>query len=80
MQRKLLEILKEFLGGADMLHQNIPTEISIIFVSKFLQNGRYKKFLVKQTLFGKMCLYTRKIKQRLVFLTKAQKTTAPSRL
>ena len=59
-----------------MLHQNIPKEISTIFASKFLQSGRYKKFSVKHTLFVKMCVYTRKIKQRVVFVTKASKTNA----
>ena len=59
-----------------MLHQNIPTEISIIFPLKFLQSGRYKKFSVEHTLFVKTCLCTRKVKQRLVFLTKVSKTTA----
>ena len=53
-KRKMSEILKEFLGGASMLHQNIPTEILIIFASQFLQSGRYKKFSVEHTLCGKM--------------------------
>ena len=75
-QQKLMKNLIEFLGGAGILYQNIPTKISIIFVSKFLQSGRYKKFSVEHTLFVKMCLYTRKDKLRLVFLTKVSKTTA----
>ena len=75
-QRNLTEILIEFLGGAGMLPQNIPTEISIIiFARKFLQSGRYEKFSVEHTLFVKMCFYTRKVKQRLVLLTKVSKTT-----
>ena len=60
--RKLSEILTEFLGGTSILHQNIPTEILIIFAPKFLQSGRYKKFSVEYAL--------------LVFLTKVSKSTA----
>ena len=74
-QRKLLEILTKFLSEADMLHQNIPREISIIFAAKVLQSRRYKKFLVEHTVFVKVCLYTCKVKQRLVFLTEVKKTS-----
>ena len=59
-----------------MLYQNIPTEILTIFAAKFLRSGRYEKFSVEHTLLMKMCLYTRKVKQRLIFLTKVSKTTA----
>ena len=72
-KRKSSEILKEFLGGASMLHQNIPKQNSIIFAAKFLQSRRYKKFSVEHTLCGKMWLHTRKVKQRLSFLNESLK-------
>ena len=57
-KRKISEILKEFLGGASILHQNIPTEISIIFASKFLQSGRCKKFSVEHTLWQNVVIHS----------------------
>ena len=70
--RKLSEILTEFLGAPPKYSKknldNFHFEISA--------KRRYKKFSVEHTLFVKMYLNTRKVKQRLVFLTKISKTTA----